>query len=277
MNMPEPLYLPCPACRTPLPPEATGCQICMRSRTKQEIVRGYAKLRDDKARRKRFPLLILAALALVGVSGKLFWTWGGPIRSAADSASARLARWADEQRDPKNYGYKEAGPPAASAPAVSVAAAPPVAAPPPPPATFAAGAPPDVSRPAKKAAPVNAWRISGTVYDLSTLSPVHGAAITFELDGAEPVHATSDDRGAYEVDLPKADGWIVSLWAPRHRPGQLMELDPPFRDRDADERRAAMNALSESDLMPVPVSWSRKAMKARLDLVAVPLPGHGPL
>jgi hypothetical protein len=72
--MAETFSLPCPACQTPLPPEATGCQICLRSRTKQEIMRGYAKLRDEKTRKRRRPYKILAAGALLGASGKLFNT-----------------------------------------------------------------------------------------------------------------------------------------------------------------------------------------------------------
>jgi hypothetical protein len=63
--MPE-QFLPCPACDTPLPPEATSCHICLRARPKQEIVRGYAKLRDAKGRRKRLPFLILAGIVLAG-------------------------------------------------------------------------------------------------------------------------------------------------------------------------------------------------------------------
>ena len=71
--------LPCPGCHTPLPPEATGCQICMRGRTKQEIVRGYTKLREDKDRRRKRPWKILAALALLGGVGKLGLTYGDQI------------------------------------------------------------------------------------------------------------------------------------------------------------------------------------------------------
>ena len=67
--------LPCPGCHSPLPPEATGCQICMRSRSKHEIMRGYAQLREATARRKRLPFQILATLLIVGVTGKIGWEY----------------------------------------------------------------------------------------------------------------------------------------------------------------------------------------------------------
>ena len=46
--MSETNTLPCPGCHTPLSPEDTGCQVCMRQRTRQEIMRGYAKLREER-------------------------------------------------------------------------------------------------------------------------------------------------------------------------------------------------------------------------------------
>jgi hypothetical protein len=259
--MAEEFSLPCPACTTPLPPETTVCGICLRSRTKQEIMRGYAKLRAEKTRKKRLPYKILAAVVLLAGSGKLFIKYRSEVGAAASSTGEALSRWADDQRDPKNYAFKEgAAPPAAAAAPVAAA----------PPASDPVVASKVVAPPAPKPAPINAWRVSGRVYDLLTLKPIAGAMITFDLAQAGPVRATSDEKGVYEADLPKADGWTVSLMAPGYRAGQLVDIDPPYRVRDHDERQAAMNAVSEGDLMPLPVSWKRAASKGRLDLFAVP-------
>lgn len=114
------------------------------------------------------------------------------------------------------------------------------------------------------------WRVSGAVFDLVTLKPVAGAGITFTREGAESANAATDENGDYEVDLAKGDGWIVSLKAPHYRPGQIVDLDPSYRVRDADERRAALEQINDADLTPAPVEWKLKQTKVRLDLVVVP-------
>ncbi len=289
--------LPCPGCSTPLPPEATGCQICMRARTKHEIMRGYAQLRESKARRRRLPVQIIVFVLVAGGAVKLGWDYRAVIRSSAGSAKVRAAAWYDQFTDPKSYAPQSAQTPVenASAGADAPRSVSPLAAqtaPPPgllndlpehpgtaPPASpRGTPAPPAVKRPVAK----NAWRVSGVVYDLSSLDPVPDSTLTFSSDGREPVTAKTGADGAYEVDLVKGDGWIVSMvsmsgqkaqvagkgWG--WRKGQLLDVDPPYRQRDADERRAALEHLSDGDLDPAPVGWKRSASKVHLDLVAVP-------
>jgi len=269
--------LPCPGCHTPLPLEATGCQICMRARTKQEIMRGYAKLREDKARRQRLPIKILAVILILGGGGKLFLTYQERITAAAGSASGKISRWADDMRDPSHYSGRQ---PAASSEAPAPAApadplrtqtfsdsAKPAKAPAPAPgATPAVAASPPAPKPLVK----NAWRVTGTVYDLATLAPVPKALIVFKHEGMPTVEATTDEQGAYEADLDKKDGWSVSLKAPNYRRGQILDIDPPYRVRDADERHAAFDHLTDGDLIPVQVGWKRTSSRVRLDLVAAP-------
>ena len=237
--------LPCPGCHTPLPPEATGCQICMRTRTKQEIMRGYAKLRDDKARKQRRPFQILAVVLILGGLGKLILTYHDKITATASFVKNKLVLWSDNMRDPKNYSAKpqDAPPPPAAAPAAPVAPddtlrnqpipapAPPTTSPPPPQSM----AKPSSPRPLSK----NSWRVSGTAYYLHTLTPAPGATVTFEFEGTTPVRTITDENGAYVIDVVKREGWTVSLDAPNMRKGQILDLDPPYRVRDSDERRAA--------------------------------------
>lgn len=285
--MPDNDTLPCPGCHTPLPPEATGCQICMRSRTRQEIMRGYAKIREDKARRRRRPFQLLAAVLLLGAGGWLFKTHGARLTAAASAAGGAIVRWADDMRNPSHYAMQAAPkpepkpepPPAPGAPVAPESAMrsqlfPEDHQPPTPPADAPSKSP---ERPAgPKPLSKNAWRVSGTVYDLASLNPVPDAEVTFLLDEKEPRSARTDEYGAYEVDLPKGDGWTVHLVAPERRRGQILDIDPSYRVRDADERRAVLENVTDGDLIPAPVGWRRSASKARLDLFAIPNRWTGP-
>ena len=272
--------LPCPGCHTPLPLEATGCQICMRSRTKQEIMRGYAKLREEKSRKQRLPFKILAIALILGGGGKLFLIYREKITSAAGIASGKINKWADDIRDPSQYaGRKPAQSPDADAPVAPVAPADPLrtqlfsdnSKQPKGPASASGATPAAAALPsAPKPLVKNAWRVTGTVYSLTTLAPVAKALVSFKHNGLPTVEETTDEQGAYEVDLDKRGGWSVSLKAPDYRRGQILDIDPPYRVRDADERRAAFDHLTDGDLIPIQVGWKRTSSRVRLDLVAAP-------
>lgn len=288
--------LPCPGCSTPLPPEATGCQICMRGRTKQEIVRGYTQLRESKERRRRLPLKIASFFLFAAAAGKLGWDFRAVIRTTSATAMTRVAAWYDKFTDPSSYAPKSAPSaenagetaPKSISPLTTQTTPPPGLAndvpehpgsAPPPASRTAPAPPPAVKSPVAK----NAWRVSGVVYDLSSLEPVPESVVKFTRDGREPVTAQTGADGSYEVDLVKGDGWTVSMTSMSGqkaqlagkgqgwRRGQILDVDPPYRQRDADERRAAIDALSDGDLGPAPVGWKRSASKVNLDLVAVPL------
>lgn len=266
--------LPCPGCHTPLPPEATGCQICMRVRTKQEIVRGYAKLREERARRKRRPYQIAAALLVVGGVARLSWLYRAPVASAVSEAASKVSRWADEMRDPKHYAPQldsaEAPPPESEAVA-PMRPPDPTPAPSPEPAPAPAAGPAIPNEPGTpEPPPENAWHVTGTVYDLATLAPVEGAGVTFLFKDDKPVSAVTDAKGGYAVYLPKAGGWTVGLASPMHRVGGVLDIDPPYRVRDADERRATHRYITDGDLTPSPVDWPVGRDEVKLDLVAVP-------
>lgn len=273
--------LPCPGCHTPLPPEATGCQICMRPRTRQEIMRGYAKLRDDKARKRRRPFQIAAAVLVLAGGGWLIKEHGSALKAPLSSGASAVGHWADDMRNPSNYASrKDPEPPATAEPSEPGG---PVA----PQSALRSQLFPDDYAPAaaseggpgkapaeKPAAPKplmkNAWRVTGTVYDLATLEPIAGAKIVFLREEKEPVEETTDESGTYAADLVKGDGWTVALQAPDRRRGQILDLDPSYRVRDDDERRAVFDNVSVGDLAPAPVGWSGSTAKTRLDLFAVP-------
>lgn len=240
-------------------------------------MRGYALLRERQARQRSRPFKILGAVLAVAASAALLNAYAGRLRSAAGAA----ARWADDFRNPASYASKKAE----DVPAAPAAPAPPPVAPeaalssqlldpeparePAPSAASAAAAP--AARPAAAGPPAKGdWRVSGSVYDLAELRPVAGAEITFLRDGREPAKAGTGDDGTFEIDLAKGDGWTVEVQAPGYRPGQVLELDPPYRARDADERRAALELITDGDLAPAAVGWKRSSSRVRLDLIVVP-------
>lgn len=285
--MPPDESLPCPGCHTLLVPEATGCHICMRARSRQEIMRGYVKLRADKERKRRRPFLIVGGLLLLAGGGKLFLMYQDSAKAAASSAGDLISRRLDDMRNPSNYAMKPAEPGTPAAPAAPAAPGSPVE----PENALRAQLFPDESAPPQapgSVAPVktgpaaprplikNAWRVTGTVYALATLTPVAGAEVAFRRDGAEAQNAVTDAKGAYEVDLVKGDGWTVEVTAPAHLHGQILDLDPSYRDRDADERRAVLENLSAGDLIPAPVSWPRSKARVALDLFVIPPIGGPP-
>ena len=108
------------------------------------------------------------------------------------------------------------------------------------------------------------------MFDLATLHRASSVKVTFTREGQEPVTGITDDQGAYEVDLPKGEGWTVSVRSPKHRRGQLVDLDPSYRVRDSDERKAALEQINDGDLTPAPVEWKLKQSSVHLDLVVVP-------
>lgn len=248
-------------------------------------MRGYAKIRDDKARKRRRPFQILAAVLVLAGGGWLLKTHGERLAAAASSAGAAIVRWADDMRNPSNYAAKPVEQPAPAPPAAPGAPVAPESAmraqlfpedrqPAPAPDAPAAVKPPRPSGPRPLAK--NAWRVSGTVYDLATLEPVRNAEVTFLLDEKEPHAAVTDENGSYEVDLVKGDGWTVQVAAPERRRGQILDIDPSYRIRDADERRAVHDNITDGDLIPAPVGWKRSRSKVSLDLFVIPNRWTGP-
>jgi hypothetical protein len=177
----------------------------------------------------------------------LSWKRQEDIKTAAVTARAAVGRWSEEMTDAKRYRDKPAE--AVETPADPESSASPL--PKPPPAD-------------------DVWRVSGMVYDLATLRPVPDANVLFIREGISSLHTMTDEAGRYEVDVLRGAGWAVSVQAANYRAGQIMDVDPPYRERDAEARRAAVEHLSEADLVPAPVDWSRKRSQVTLDLLTVP-------
>src|SRR5579885_3207392 len=94
--------LPCPGCRTLLNMEDTSCPICLRPRSKYEITRAYAELREAKARARRRPFIVLAVLLAAGGAGREVYLRRAALSSAASSAYSRVSAFAARETDPRN-------------------------------------------------------------------------------------------------------------------------------------------------------------------------------
>ena len=273
--------LPCPGCHTELTPEATGCHICMRARTKQEIVRGYAKLREEQARRKRRPFQIMATVLVVGAGSWLVVRFQVPLMTVARSGKARAAAWFDRFTDTNTYAPEKATETASETtpPVAPVTKSPfaPVLTPPAElelrnarPAAPIVAAPATPLIPAKPPVPKNSWVVTGTVYDVDNLEPAKNATISFTRDTLPKVVVKTDDNGEYEAVLAKGEGWTALVEVRNRRRGQVADLEPPYRTRDEDERRAAFDHISDGDLAPAAVAGNLKSAKVHMDFVTFP-------
>ncbi len=292
--------IPCPGCRTPLGPEMTSCPICLRARSKYEITRAYAQLREDTARRKRLPFVIAGWLLAAGAAGYAAWSFRGPLLAAAASVRARAKRFADESEDARTLMGRAPAAPAAppaepapaagtldpekplAAPAASTAPAAATAAPP------AAPAPVDVTAaPVKRAlTPVrledmrvpaynaeSQWLMYGRAYDVLTLRPASGVQLMFQgVEGAVVAAAMTDDEGRYIVVLPRVqEGSLAAMSGdPRYEPVVLCESDIPYGTLSADERRSLARSAQDGDARPAALSDPAGEASLHRDLYLAP-------
>ncbi|MBI4678634.1 MAG: hypothetical protein HY748_13735 [Elusimicrobia bacterium] len=63
------MRLLCPGCNCELDPGAAACPICLRPRSRQEILAGYNLIKEDAAARRRRPFVIVACVLAVGAAG----------------------------------------------------------------------------------------------------------------------------------------------------------------------------------------------------------------
>lgn len=276
--------IPCPGCRTPLGPEMTSCPICLRPRSKYEITRAYAHLREEDSRRRRLPFKIAGWVLLAAAAGYGVWHARAPLLSAASAVRAKASRLAEESMDPKNLVKRGPEAPAAStgtydAPAGGPAAAPEAAASPPgaTPAAPPSGAPeppaPDPKRQAVQPAvdagatgPVrlqdlhlptalspSQWALYGRAYDLVTLKPASNAALAFSSSfGGTMATVTTDNVGRYAVVLPRLQEGSISVTSAdaRFATTVLCEPDIPYLTLPAEDRRSMARSAADGDVRP---------------------------
>lgn len=130
------------------------------------------------------------------------------------------------------------------------------------------------AHPPKPPAPAGpgAKRVYGVVYDMGTAAAVAGASLTFSKDG-RAWHADTNSDGHYSVDIPTEyfkEGLTAVVQAGSYREGQIEDVDPPYRERSAEERHFAIEQLSPSDLDPLPVRAPANGTVLSFDIVLIP-------
>lgn len=238
------MSLQCPACFTELDPTNTHCPVCLRPRSRAEMMKGLQETRLPPRRRW---LKILAALLVVG---------GGAAAFVANRAPA-----------PAPPPAPVAAPEPAPAPAPEPA---------PPPTLAPAHAPAPEAPPVPKIEPTPKkkpkyrlvreeddasqgrpyWRVSGEVYDLMSLKPIDGVKVVFQdKSTGEAVSAVTDKLGRYKLALPKIHegGYDITVAKRGYSGAWLEEMTPAYKRQSRERRLEALEQLSGSEVLHVPL------------------------
>jgi hypothetical protein len=99
-------------------------------------------------------------------------------------------------------------------------------------------------------------RAYGVVFDLGTAAVIPAALLTFRRSAGTPLSARADERGVYQIDLPRRDldaGVAVEVSAPGYRDGQVEDGSPSYLERTPAQRLEAQSELADHDFDPVSV------------------------
>jgi hypothetical protein len=264
------MRIECPACHTELLAQTTQCPVCLRPRSRHEMMKDLSKQRHEDESRRRKPYYIVGAIFL-GL-GVLFVLSNlpkrGPARPPAPAprpvAPSPAPSPAPEPPSSIQKGSWSAPPPEpAPAPAPKPA---PVA------ATPTDAIPPSIPETVEQEEPAG-WRVHGRVYDLLSLKAAAGARLTFEnRSTGEVFKAKTDARGNYKVDLPTLTdgGYWVAIAAKGFSGDFLEEGSPPFASRTRAGREEAAAEAAQSKVLHVPIFLDKQA---ELEYNAALLPG----
>lgn len=256
----------CPGCQTELDPSNTNCPVCLRPRSRKEILAGLSGTRRPAPTRWGRLLLGLVLLGGLGYAGQRLWQMPAPPPPPPEPAAPA---------------------PAAPVPAPAPEAQAPAPAPdgaPRPTATVASPAPKlqpssgeEDASPAKKrrrAAPKpSGWKVEGQVYDLFSLKPLPNTRIVFQDKNTGDAHsASTDGKGRYALYLPKVrdGGYEVTVARRGYSDTFLEEMAPPYRSQSAQRRQEAADQLSESAVLHVPLLPEYEAEAVPYDLILFP-------
>lgn len=295
--------IPCPGCRTDLDPAATVCPICLRPRTKLEITRAFATLREMEKQRKRRPFVITGRILAAAAIGAVFFRFHGPILGALSTAAAFGSKTVNDFLYPPSAQPPAASPPPAAA-QTSAAPAPGSSAP----SSFphaAPGAPARAETPPASEAPSPAkalkrpahvedlplpqfdsaaqWVFYGRVYNLATLLPVSDARLSFPAVGnnapvyfgpvpASGIVAASDSDGRFSVVLSRlAEGQSYEIHSTGggYASSVLYEPDIPYAKLPLSERQEIVRNAQDGDMTLPPLTDGGEA-SVRRDVFLAP-------
>ncbi len=273
--------IPCPGCHTPLDAQITCCPICLRPRTKYEITRAYARLREEAARRRKQPFIVAGWLLLAVGAGYAFRQFRRPILGAIAAARAKASAFIDYSMDPRNL-----APSVRTPPAPAPVPAPAVQSPPEPgPASQAAATArfPAVPGPGPSRVedlrmpsinPTTQWTLYGRAYDLESLRPAANVQLVFQTGDAMGISETvvTDPLGRYAAALPRLQQGSASVLSAdaRYAPTVLCEPDIPYRELSAEDRRALAHGARDGDVRPAALTDPAGESALKRDLFLAP-------
>lgn len=234
----------CPGCRTELGPNDMSCPVCLRPRSRKEMMRDLNAARHEEEAKRKRPIRLLQAAALILAAGFAYkqfqhFTASPPVPSPAPAT------------------VQPAPPPVQPPPA-----APPVPEPAPqtvPPQPRAVESGPQTAD--EEPPPPSDWTIHGSVYDILTLQPAAGARLTFEnRSSGEVFKAKTNARGRYQVRVPKLieGGYWVTVSAKGYSGAYLEEASPPYPQRTRAGREEAALEAAQTQILHVPITLDKE-------------------
>lgn len=263
----------CPACRSLMDVGATNCPICLRPRSRQEMLRDLQGVKKQERSKKR-RLLAVAALGAAAAALYTHPEWITLAKSKAAPAMTPIAARAKARMDetvkanwPDTAPAEGQGPitPKSSFAAAVDAATGGTAKPAPIPSQGTAPVtppvvqpPPDVAAtPPPDAAPAF-WKVQGSVYWLLDLKAGAGFELVFAPTSGEPARKARVGRdGRYSISLPALEsgaGYRVSVRQAGREVPYLEEASAPYRGRTRAQREDALQEASQAPVLHVPLS-----------------------
>ncbi len=263
----------CPGCHSEIDPSSTSCPVCMRPRSRREIIQSIIAIRQAPTRRRRMAARTAFFGVVLTATGFFGWRARADLLDRVLQAKASITAWMGKSHDVLGLSEHDA-PPSAPPAAGSQSPAQPVpdhaAAPDarrlPPPTPAAAGTP--AAAPAR-----NDWSVRGLAYDLFTLKPVAGAQVSFtSRDSGEVFRARSDAAGRYGLRLPRVSsgGYDIAVRHIRYQQIYLEENEPPYRSMSGERRQEAASQMLQSAVLHIPFLPAPEEQTVEHDLVLLP-------
>jgi hypothetical protein len=261
-------WVKCSGCGAQIEPTANACPICLRPRSRPEIMRGIIELKQGPVRRRRALLRAIAALGLAVGAVLAVWDQRARLAPHVRAFKSFAVTWLGLDQ----YPFKTAPEPAAPQSAPPAAEAPSLVAAPPPSAALPAEADISTAAAGQPARP-DYWALRGHIYDLYSLKPVAQAALTFTSRATgEVLSSRTNAAGDFSLRLPRIaeGGYDITVRHPRYLDNFLEENSPPYKTMSPDRRQRAGSLLLQTEVLHVPYLPLPDEDRPQLELVLLP-------
>jgi hypothetical protein len=261
-------WIKCGSCGSQIDPSADSCPVCLRPRSRPEIMRGIIELKQGPARRRRALLRTVVALGLA--AGAVLTAWNQRARLAPHYRAFKS--FATTWLGLDQYPFKTPPEPSAPQPAPPASEAPSLVSAPPPSAALPAETALSSAAAGQPARP-DYWALRGHIYDLYSLKPVAQAALTFTSRATgERLLSRTDGAGDFSLRLPRIaeGGYDIAVRHPRYLDNFLEENSPPYKTMSLDRRQRAGALLLQTEVLHVPYLPAPDEERPQIDLVLLP-------